>query len=168
MRFIVVCMLLLLSACVSYREPGGGVMKVTSNAFKEGNSIPKMYTCQGNNINPQLAWSNTPKDTKSFALIMDDPDAPSGLFTHWLVKNIPPNVMEIPEDTSPDGIEVPNSAQNASYIGPCPPSGMHRYFFKVYALDVEELPSDTKEEFYAGVEEHEIGHGVLIGLFAKK
>ncbi len=141
-------------------------MRLTSNAFNEGEKIPDRYTCKGLDINPQLVWEDVPVETKSFALIMDDPDAPVGLWTHWMVKNIAPDRRIIEEQTVP-GIEVVNSAGRKSYHGPCPPSGTHRYYFRLYALDTARIEATTKEDFYKEVEAHKIAAGVLMGRYSK-
>src|ERR1044072_9586498 len=110
-------------------------LTVTSNAFSQGGQIPKKYTCEGENVNPSLRIGDYPEETKSLVIIVEDPDAPSGLFTHWLVWNITPNEA-IAENYIP-GINGRNSFGKTGYGGPCPPSGSHRYYFKVYALDKE-------------------------------
>jgi Raf kinase inhibitor-like YbhB/YbcL family protein len=128
--------------------------------------VPRKYTCQGEDINPPLQWEDVPAGTKSFALIFDDPDAPGGTWVHWLVKNIPPNVREIKENSAP-GEEVMNSFGQTEYGGPCPPFGVHRYFFKLYALNVDSFEAETKAEFYKKVEELKIGQAVLMGRYKK-
>ncbi|MBI2140478.1 YbhB/YbcL family Raf kinase inhibitor-like protein [Candidatus Woesearchaeota archaeon] len=141
-------------------------MELRSDAFSEGNPIPSRYTCQGENINPQLGWAGPPAGTKSFALIVDDPDAPMGTWVHWLVKDIPPETEEIKEDSVP-GNEVMNSFGKKEWGGPCPPSGTHRYFFKLYALKVESFEARSSKEFYAMVDRLKIGEGVLMGTYKK-
>lgn len=116
--------------------------KLTLEAFPEGGAIPKVYTCDGANQPPALKWSGQPPETKSFAIIVDDPDAPSGTFTHWLLYDIPPAVHSLPEHVSPTvGISGKNDSGHTGYMGPCPPEGHgpHRYFFRVYALNVPSL-----------------------------
>ena len=142
------------------------IMKLTSNDFKQGGAIPKRFSCQGENVNPHLAWADVPAGTKSFALICDDPDAPAGTWVHWLVKNIPANVKEIRQN-SVLGEQVENDFGKEDYGGPCPPSGTHRYFFRLYALDVEELEADNKDDFYSQVEEHAIAKAELMGTYKK-
>ena len=139
---------------------------LTSSAFEEGDMIPKKYTSQGENINPPLAWENIPPGTKSLSLIVDDPDAPTGLWTHWLVKNIPKDKKGIEENTIP-GEEIPNSWDKKGWGGPMPPSGTHRYFFKLYALDIDHMKANTKSQFYKEVEKHKIAEGHLMGLYQK-
>jgi len=112
-------------------------MKITSHAFSPGGIIPDKYSCKGENVNPQLEFSGTPDSTQSLALILDDPDAPNGTFTHWVIYNISPNVREILESTREvPWMEAKNGAGEYKYMGPCPPAGIHRYYFKLYALDV--------------------------------
>ncbi len=118
--------------------------KIESSAFKEGGMIPSKYTCDSTDISPPLTWHNAPSETKSFVLICDDPDAPSGTWVHWVVYDIPGNVTEFPEGIfvknlgAVEGINSWGSSRRG-YGGPCPPSGIHRYFFKLYALDVDKL-----------------------------
>lgn len=137
-------------------------MKLISNAFTNEGTIPSKYTCKGDNVNPQLSWTNPPAGTKSFALIIDDPDAPVGTWVHWLVKDIPADVKEIREDSIP-GTQVKNDFGKEDYGGPCPPSGTHRYFFKLYALDVERFEASGKRDFYNKADEHKIGEAALMG-----
>lgn len=146
-------------------EVRGETMRLTSDDFIEGGLIPKKFTCQGENINPQLAWIDIPPGVKSFALIVDDPDAPGGLFKHWLVKDIPSDSREIKQDSVP-GTQIANDYGMERYKGPCPPA-LHRYFFKLYALDVEGLGAKTAEELYDQVEEHVIAKAELMGKYKK-
>ncbi|MBR9699038.1 YbhB/YbcL family Raf kinase inhibitor-like protein [Candidatus Woesearchaeota archaeon] len=145
---------------------GDAAMRLTSTAFQHEETIPIKYTCQGEDINPQLSWDGVPEATRSFALIMDDPDAPMGTWIHWLVKDIPATAREIKENSIP-GTEVINSFKRGAYGGPCPPSGTHRYFFKLYALDVDRLDADNSQDFYAQVEVHKIEEIVLMGTYQK-
>jgi len=141
-------------------------MKLTSDDFNEGEMIPSRFTCQGEDINPHLTWDDVPSGVKSFALIVDDPDAPAGNWIHWLVKDIPADVREIKQN-SVVGNEVVNSFGKGDYGGPCPPSGVHRYFFKLYALDVETFEAAGKDDFYKQVEEHAIAKAELMGTYTK-
>lgn len=110
-------------------------MKITSPSFGNNQPIPSKFTCDGENINPELVFSDIPKDTKSLSLIVDDPDAPGGTFVHWVVWNINPQVTKIEEGSVPQGAFLgTNDFGKREYKGPCPPSGTHRYFFKLYAL----------------------------------
>ncbi len=111
-------------------------MKVTSPAFTEGEMIPSLYTCDGENMSPPLEISDVPDEAKSLVIIMDDPDAPGGTFTHWVMWNIAPTVKRIEENDWPEGAEQGlNDANELGYLGACPPSGVHHYNFKVYALN---------------------------------
>jgi Raf kinase inhibitor-like YbhB/YbcL family protein len=142
-------------------------MELRSIAFSQNGHIPHKYTCEGEDINPPLEISNIPENTSSLALIMDDPDAPGGVFDHWLVWNISPQ-NHITENTNP-GTSGTNSFGKTGYGGPCPPSGSHRYFFKVYALDGElELPASSgKAELLEAMKGHVIGEAELMGLYKK-
>src|SRR6266852_3867540 len=114
---------------------GGGKMKITTTAFQEGGNIPSKFTCDGADTNPPLRFEGVPAEAKSLALIVDDPDAPGGLFTHWLVWNIDPKTTEIVENSAPVGaVQGTNDFPKKGYGGPCPASGTHRYYFKVFAL----------------------------------
>jgi len=149
-----------------------GKLTVASTAFTEGNSIPEKFTCAGKNISPPLSWSNAPAGTKSFALIMDDPDAPMGVWVHWVLYNIPANVTTLKEDLKIADIKAIyglNDWRSAGYGGPCPPNGQHRYIFKLYALDtVLESASDmTKQKLEAAMKGHILAKGELMGTFAR-
>jgi Raf kinase inhibitor-like YbhB/YbcL family protein len=110
-------------------------MKVTSPSFQEGGMIPIRFTCDGENINPRLEITDVPEETVALALIMEDPDAPTGTFYHWVLWNIDPTLAQIEEDSVPkDAVEGKNSGGKNSYLGPCPPSGTHRYIFRIFAL----------------------------------
>ena len=139
--------------------------RLYSDAFKHAGNLPKNYTADGMDVNPPLKWDNPPNDTKSFALIVDDPDAPHGVFTHWLVKDIPAETREIPENSVP-GVEVTSSWKEKRWRGPKPPSGTHRYFFKLYALNTEKLKANNLTDFYKQVEEHKIDEAVLMGKYS--
>ncbi len=112
---------------------------LTSNAFVEGAAIPKKFSCDGENVSPELKWNGAPVNTHSFALIMDDPDAPFGTFTHWVAFDLPASQNEIAEGAKNVGRGGQNGGGRAGYAGPCPPTGSHRYFFTLYALDVDSL-----------------------------
>jgi len=140
---------------------------ISSSAFKADGLIPSKYTCDGDNINPPLEIKDIPENAVCLALIADDPDAPGGTWVHWVVWNIPVT-HHLKEDHIP-GLEGINDFQQKHYGGPCPPSGTHRYFFKVYALDtLLELPSGTnKLQLEKAMSEHIIGFGELIGLYKR-
>ena len=129
--------LLVLAACVAGMASGQG-MRITSSAFGEGQAIPKRYTCDGENVSPPLAWTGVPSGARAVALVVEDPDAPRGKFTHWLVLDLPPEARSLPEGVKalPSGaVQGVNDFGKAGYGGPCPPSGRHRYVFHLYALD---------------------------------
>jgi len=151
-------------------------IKITSSAFEEGGLIPSKYTCDGADISPPLRWESVPEGTKSIALISDDPDAPMGTWVHWVLFNLPADTRELAENIPPDKT-LPNGARQGTtdfrrigYGGPCPPSGTHRYFFKLYALDTElalEAGADKKSLLKA-MEGHVLGQGQLIGKYKRK
>lgn len=143
-------------------------LTIKSSAFKNNELIPSKYSCDGVNINPDITIDNLPSNTESLALIVDDPDAPSGTYTHWLMWDIPP-INSIKENSQP-GIEGRNSMNINKYTGPCPPSGTHHYHFKVYALDTKlnTLPPSTNEnELKNAMKKHIIASGELIGLYKR-
>jgi Raf kinase inhibitor-like YbhB/YbcL family protein len=142
-------------------------LTITSPAFQANQSIPPKYTCEG--FNPPISIEGIPEGTKSLALILDDPDAPSGTFDHWIVWNIPPSQKSIAENTTP-GTEGLNSDREHSYIGPCPPPGKpHRYTFKVYALDtmLNLAANSSKTDLATAMKSHVLAEGRLIGLFSR-
>ena len=144
---------------------------LTSPAFSEGKPIPARYTADGDNISPPLAIGGVPPGTKSLAMIMDDPDAPMGTWVHWVVWNIPSAADQFPEDAAPAGaVEGRNSWGRTGYGGPSPPLGTHRYFFKLYALDIPlALPETTdKKGLLAAVEGHVLGRAQLTGTYARR
>lgn len=150
---------------------GGAKMKITSSAFPEGGTIPEKFSKNDQNINPPLRIEGTPAEAKSLVLIVDDPDAPVGLFTHWLVWNIDPKTTEIAEHSVPKGaVEGTNDYPNLGYGGPQPPSGTHRYYFKIFALDtVLDLPSAAKrKQLDQAMKGHVIGEGQLMGRYSHK
>ena len=151
-------------------------MQLTSSAFQPGANIPKQFTCEGNDTSPQLAWSDVPSGTKSLALIVHDPDAPrAGGFYHWVVYNIPASANGIPENTpkqselSGGGTQGRNDFGKSGYGGPCPPSGTHRYFFRLYALDTDlKLNSGaTAKDVVKAIQGHILGQAELMGKYQK-
>lgn len=146
-------------------------MKITSPAFEENANIPAKFTCDGENINPPLALSAVPPEAKSLALILDDPDAPvAGGFVHWVIFNFDPKTAAIAENSVPaDGTQGKNGAGQPRYTGPCPPSGTHRYFFKIFALDSElSLDSSaTREDVLQAMAGHILDQAELIGLYKR-
>ncbi|UCH12160.1 MAG: YbhB/YbcL family Raf kinase inhibitor-like protein [Candidatus Omnitrophota bacterium] len=143
-------------------------MKLTSPEFQNNKLIPKKFTCQGDDVNPPLVIDDVPKDAKSLALIVDDPDATTGTWVHWVVFDIPV-VSKIEQNCIP-GKQGTNDFGRKDYGGPCPPSGTHRYFFKIYALK-EKLNLDEgirKEDLEEIIQEHILGKAELIGLYKKQ
>jgi len=144
--------------------------------FANGEPIPARYTCDGENIPPTLSWSDPPPGTKSLALIVDDPDAPVGTWTHWIVYNIPPDVRTMDQSFTP-GIQIndvkilfgKNSWGKQAYGGPCPPSGTHRYIFQLFALDILLGPKDrmTKNDLSAQMQNHILGFVQIMGTYTK-
>lgn len=148
-------------------------LQLTSEAFSNGQPIPAKHTCVGHNISPALAWTNPPKNTKSFTLIVDDPDAPHGTFVHWVLFNIPADTHNLPENLlahGENGMQAGKNSYNVTkYRGPCPPNGTHRYFFKLYALDtVLNVPHGaSKEQLLEAMNGHILAQTELMGTFHK-
>lgn len=143
-------------------------MQIISPAFKDNDSIPAKYTCDGQNINPPLEFFDVPPGAKSLTLTMEDPDAPMGTFIHWVVWNIDPSTKEIYEHSIPaNAMQGITSKGKPGYAGPCPPKGTHRYFFKVYALNATlDLPGNTdKKMLEEAMKNHIIAKGELVGLY---
>lgn len=146
------------------------MLKITSPVFFSGELISQKYTCRGDNVNPPLIINNVPDKTQSLALIVDDPDAPRGTWTHWIAWNIDPMIKEIKENSVPTGAIVGvNDSGETRYDGPCPPSGTHRYFFKIYALDtVLNLPYGSgKVGLEKAMKDHIIDMGELMGKYSR-
>ncbi|MGA2681556.1 MAG: YbhB/YbcL family Raf kinase inhibitor-like protein [Candidatus Bathyarchaeia archaeon] len=141
---------------------------VKSPAFEQGKLIPRKYSCDGQDVNPPLTIAGIPKEAKTLVLALDDPDAPSGTFDHWIVWNIPPSTNKIDENSVP-GKEGFNSAKQTGYMGPCPPSGTHRYFFKVYALDTELGLGigSRKKDAEKAMQGHVLAKGELMGIYRR-
>lgn len=164
------------SAVIMQPPPVGKQMQLTSAAFKNGESIPEQYTCEGKNISPPLAWTGAPAGTRSFVLIVDDPDAPHGVWTHWVVFDLPANTTELPEDTPKSQSITGNAKQGTNdfkqvgYGGPCPPPGKpHRYFFKLFALDtmLDLKPGSSKTQIEAAIAQHVLAQGQLVGTYQR-
>lgn len=153
-------------------------MEITlkSPAFGQGEPIPEEYTCDGRNISPPLEWSDIPEGAQSLAMIVDDPDAPRGTFNHWIIYSIPPDVPEFTENvekekTLPSGArQGVNDAGKIGYTGPCPPSGTHRYFFKIYALDsaLDLEPGANRKQIDDALRGKIIAQGELMGTYKRK
>jgi len=150
-------------------------IKMTSPAFEEGGMIPEKYTCDGMDVSPPLAWTSVPEGTETLVLICDDPDAPMGIWVHWILFNLPAAINELPENILPER-ELENGAKQGmndfrkiGYGGPCPPGGTHRYFFKLYALDTEidlEVGA-TKSVLLKAMEGHVLAEGQLMGRYSR-
>jgi len=151
---------------------------ITSDAFQEGEAIPTKYTCDGDDLSPDLRWSDIPPNTKSLALICEDPDAPSGRFTHWVLFDLPPTVTELPEGVSTaerlanGAVQGQNDFGRIGYGGPCPPTNdnEHRYYFRIYALDIElQLqPGARREDVIPAMVGHVLAAGHLMGKYKRK
>lgn len=146
--------------------------KLQSPDFQEGKSIPTKYTCEGQNVSPALHWQAAPQDTQSFVLIVDDPDAPSGDWTHWIVFNLSKTTHDLAENitTLPNGADSgKNSWGKSGYDGPCPPTGEHRYFFKLYAVDkVLNLPPQASQaQIKSAIQGHVLAETILMGRYKK-
>lgn len=152
-------------------------MTLVSPAFDTGESIPAVHTCDGDDASPPLAWHNVPEGAKSLTLICDDPDAPSGTWSHWVLYNIPPDRTELPGGLPPDGeldwggFQGRNDFGNIGYGGPCPPRGAtHRYFFRLAALDeaLDLGPGLTRQQILNHVAEHRIDQAELMGRYQRR
>jgi Raf kinase inhibitor-like YbhB/YbcL family protein len=169
-----------MSSCSSHavtpgEEESPMTIEIKSSAFSEGSTIPKKYSCDGENISPQLSWSNIPAETKSIAVIFDDPDAPSGVFVHWVIFNIDPTTSQLPESlpqkNTPAGLgsQGKNSFGKMGYAGPCPPRGAkHHYFFRIFALDTMLNLSGgaSRAELDKAMTGHILARGQLMGIFS--
>jgi Raf kinase inhibitor-like YbhB/YbcL family protein len=152
-------------------------LQITSSAFSEGNPIPIEYTCDGADVSPDLQWSSVPPNTKSLALICDDPDAPSGTFVHWVLYGLPPTENHLPKGV-PTTPTLPNGAKQGKngfgrigYGGPCPPRGApHRYFFRLYAVDtsIDEPPGASRAQIDRAMKGHILAQGHLMGTYKRK
>jgi len=150
--------------------------ELRSSAFDQGAAIPVKYSCDGEDVSPPLEWVNPPQDVQSFVLINDDPDAPVGTWDHWILYNLPPEARSLPE-AIPSDAELPdgsrhgqNSWRRLGYGGPCPPSGTHRYFFRLYASDTTfDLASGAnKKQLLQAMEGHILGQAELMGVYSRK
>ena len=161
------------------QPPSGKTMQtieLKTSAFAQGETIPKQYTGDGKNGSPPLSWSAAPDETKSWAIICDDPDAPAGTWVHWVIFNLPADTRELPEHVPTDeqltggAIQGKNDFGDIGYDGPAPPKGKpHRYFFKLYALDAPLTlkPGATKAELLKAMDGHVLGHGELMGKYQR-
>jgi len=152
-------------------------LTLSSSAFEDGGAIPARYSCEGPNVSPPLSWRGLPDGTKSLALILDDPDAPRGLFTHWIVYNLPPDHDGLPENAAAHevsqwgGSHGRNDFGQAAYGGPCPPRGdqAHRYYFRLYALDdrIELTAGASRPQVLDAIRDHVLARAELIGTYAR-
>ncbi len=177
MLFILVFSLAVVSGCIAGEKEANTMEKivVSSEAFKDGETIPSEYTCDGKNVSPALSWKGIPAGAKSIALIVDDPDAPGGMFVHWVLYNIPANVQKLPggmpkNETLGDGSRHGmTDFGRVGYGGPCPPKGTHRYYFKVYALDtmLNMQPGASKKQLESAMKGHILAQGELMGTYKR-
>jgi Raf kinase inhibitor-like YbhB/YbcL family protein len=158
-------------------DSGVGQIQLTSAAFAYGEKIPVRFTCEGEDVSPPLQWSGAPVDTRSFALICEDPDAPRGTWIHWVLYNLPSGAVELVQGVPPLP-ELPSGARQGGndfgkigYGGPCPPPGKpHRYFFRLYALDIllSLAPGATRDELEAAMNQHILAQGTLMGVYQRR
>ena len=169
-KVLILLALILITACSTSEEIKMAKLRITSPDFKNNETIPSKFTCDGKNINPELNFYGIPSKTKSLVLIMDDPDAPSGTWAHWVLFNIPPTIAKIEENTNAIEADLGKTSwRKLKYGGPCPPNGEHRYFFRLYALDSTiDLEEPTREELLEEIESHIIEKAELIGLYERK
>ena len=156
-------------------EEGVMAFELISSAFSGGEAIPRRHTCDGEDLSPALAWEDAPEGVASFALIMDDPDAPVGTWVHWVLFNIPATARSLEEGMAPDAQLADGSRHGSNswgrlgYGGPCPPSGIHRYFFKLYALDeaLDLEPGASKEDLLEAIQGHVLAQTELMGTYSR-
>ena len=164
-------MVVVLTATVTLDAGGESKMKIKRSAFQDGATIPEKFSKNGANVSPPLRIEGAPANAKSLVLIVDDPDAPVGLFTHWLVWNIDPKTTEIAEHNVPkNSVQGTNDFPGTSYDGPQPPSGTHRYYFKIFALDTTLMlrAGAKRKELDKAMSDHIIGQGQLMGRYSHK
>src|SRR5213594_586555 len=165
-----------LIALLAFAAGGGTTMELKSPAFAHGSPIPSEHTCDGKDVSPPLSFKGIAPGTRSLALIADDPDAPMGTWVHWVAWNIPPNARGLEEgvpkkDSLPNGMKQGTTDfRSIGYGGPCPPSGTHRYFFKLYALDtgLNLPPNTTKKDLERAMQRHLLQQVELMGKYARK
>lgn len=145
-------------------------IQMTSNAFNSGGTIPKRYTCDADNVSPPISWTSLPQGIKSLALIVDDPDAPGGIWVHWVLYNLPGELSGINEGVKNLGMDGYNDFNKLGYGGPCPPKGStHRYYFKLFALDtlLDLKPGASKRVLERAMQGHILAQGQLVGKYAR-
>ena len=171
------CLALVAASSGAADKKGTGIMQLTSTALNEGQPIPAKYTCDEKDLSPPLKWSGVPAETKSLALIVDDPDAPVGTWVHWVLFGLAPAVTELPEDLPKSQYVLGGARQGLNdfrrlgYGGPCPPAGKpHRYFFKLYALDtsLQLKPGSTKKELEQAMQQHVLAEAQLMGTYKRR
>jgi Raf kinase inhibitor-like YbhB/YbcL family protein len=182
-RWLTASALCAVLAAVSAGTPAAGrageamTMKITSSAFEQGAKIPVKFTCDGPDLSPAIAWEGAPEGTRSFALIADDPDAPAGTWVHWVAYDLPASRRDLPEGLTTDaemtggGRHGRNDFRKLGYGGPCPPPGKpHRYFFRIYALDIVLglEPGATKKQVLDAAEGHILAHAELMGTYGRQ
>ena len=171
--FAAIILLLILTACQSpaIDTSQAAKFRLSSPAFEDSGLISQRFTCQGDNVSPELNWDEVPANTKSFALIMDDPDAPGGTFTHWVLFDIPADQKQLAEGSGSIGISGNNGLSQTGYMGPCPPNGIHRYYFRLYALDVSALnlkAGAARSEVEAALKNHVIGVADIMARYEQQ
>lgn len=174
-KLIITTMAFLLMEIGVYAENLKNTIKITSPVFEYGEYIPSAYTCMGKDMSPPINWQGVPRNAKSLVLICDDPDAPMGTWVHWVIYNIPPDSKGLPEgipglERLKDGtLQGINDFRKIGYGGPCPPGGVHRYYFKIYAIDtmLNIDPGATKKRIMKLIEGHIISKGELMGRFKR-
>ncbi len=172
-----ICAFCSVSACA--QTTGGNIssnLQISSPAFSEGGTIPKKFTCDGPDLSPPLTWKDAPANAQSFALIMDDPDAPVGTWVHWVLYNLPASTKELPEgidkteQLSSGALQGRNDFRKIGYGGPCPPPGKpHRYYFKLYAIDrkLDLKAGATKAQVEAAMKSHILGQTQIMGRYGR-
>ena len=167
MKKIMIIFSILLMTVTSVMAEEAEKMQITSFAFSNNRTIPQKYTCEGDDVNPSLSIQNVPEKTKSLALIVDDPDAPGGMWVHWVIFNI--KVTDTIDEDSIPGTQGINDFSKKDYGGPCPPSGTHHYYFKIYALDskLDLKEGASKADLEKAMEGHILDQAELIGLYKK-
>lgn len=175
---LALCCFLMGTAALTYAENSDlpiTSISLKSTAFKNGGMIPKAHSCDGKDVSPPLSWSGVPKGTQSLAIVCEDPDAPAGIWVHWVVFNIPTDVNKLPKGLPPDGTlrdgakQGMNDFHRLGYGGPCPPSGTHRYYFRIYALNkkLDRKPGLTKFQLIRAMEGHILAQGQLMGKYER-
>ena len=176
-KFLIILLILILIGLILWFALKNNVsynsnnMQIESSQFKNGGEIPSKFTCDGLGINPDLSFKDVPIEAKSLALIVDDPDAPSGTWDHWVIWNIAPDTKEILENSTPTGAVVgQNSWPTQKYGAPCPPNGTHRYFFKLFALDIMlNIPQTSgSSELTNAMQSHILAQAELVGKYSRK